>query len=136
MKIAPAIKANQLARELICFVSVGGFATALHYLLTFVLAFGFAVTLVAASAIGFAVSAVANYALNMRLTFRSKDSHLVTAPRFFVVAVSGLLINSALLFLFSLMHFHPVLAQMLSTLGVLIWNYFVNGLWTFKNRTA
>jgi putative flippase GtrA len=138
----PAMNKNQInpaesnfsARSLLTFLIVGGFATALHYLVTVLFAFGFGMPLVHASTIGFTLSAIANYLLNARLTFRSKQPHATTAPRFFVIAGVGLLTNSLLLSLLLSNNLHAIPAQILTTLGVLIWNYSINGLWAFKKQ--
>ena len=126
---------NISLRSLISFVLVGGFATGVHYALMALLIWLVDCPLVLASAIGFAVSAVANYLLNARLTFRSKESHAKTLPRFIVTALLGLAINSLLLAFLVSLGMHPALAQLLTTLGVMLWNYTINALWTFKNPT-
>jgi putative flippase GtrA len=126
---------NISIRSMLTFLVVGGFATGLHYLLTASF-FLLGLPLVRASAIGFTISALANYLLNARLTFRSRQPHTVTAPRFFATAAVGLLINSFLLSLLVSTGLHGVPAQMLATVGVIIWNYSINGLWTFKKRVS
>jgi putative flippase GtrA len=138
MKLPETVKTNNnfSLRSVAFFLAVGAFATGLHYLLTCLFIFSFGTTLVLASAYGFAISAAANYFLTRRLTFRSSQPHVHTAPRFIVTAGTGLLINCLfLLFFESVAGLHPIFAQILSTLGVLIWNYSINGLWTFKRRT-
>lgn len=126
---------NISMRSIFTFALVGGFATAVQYALMTLLIWLFDYPLVLASGIGFAVSAVANYILNARLTFRSKERHAKTLPRFIVTACLGLAINSALLALLASLGLHPAPAQILTTLGVLLWNYTINALWTFKSPT-
>jgi putative flippase GtrA len=130
-----ATPGNISLRSLISFVLVGGFATGLQYALMGLLIWLFDCPLVLASGIGFAVSAVGNYALNARLTFRSSESHAKTAPRFIVTVLLGLIINTVLLAFLTSLGMHAALAQLLTTLGVLLWNYTINALWTFKNPT-
>jgi putative flippase GtrA len=122
-------------RSLISFGLVGGFATGVQYAVMSLLIWLFGCPLVLASGIGFAVSAVANYALNARLTFRSRESHAKTLPRFIVAALLGLGINSLLLAFLASLGMHPAPAQLLATLGVLLWNYTINALWTFRHPT-
>ena len=126
---------NISLRSLISFVLVGGFATGVHYALMALLIWLVDCPLVLASAIGFAVSAVANYILNARLTFRSQESHAKTLPRFIVTSLLGLAINASMLAFLVSLGMHPALAQLLTTLGVMLWNYTINALWTFKNPT-
>lgn len=130
-----APRGNISLRSLLSFVLVGGFATGVQYAVMALLIWLVDCPLVLASGIGFVISAVANYLLNARLTFRSKESHGKTLPRFIVTALLGLAINSLLLAFLVSLGMHPALAQLLTTLGVLLWNYTINALWTFKNPT-
>ncbi|MFL6715396.1 MAG: GtrA family protein [Burkholderiaceae bacterium] len=123
---------NISLRSLASFLVVGGFATGLQYAIMALLMALADVPALAASNIGFAISAVANYLLNAKLTFRSERSHASTLPRFAITAALGLGINSLLLSLLIAAGLHPAPAQILATAGVLIWNYTLNALWTFK----
>lgn len=127
---------NFSRRSAIVFVMVGGAATGLHYAVMFVCATALGIALVWSSVIGFAVGAVINYMLNARLTFRSDVPHRSAVPRFFATAGAGLLLNYVLLTFLVSNGVHAIPAQLLTTLGVLIWNYCINGLWTFANRPA
>lgn len=126
---ARALSLSSLSR----FLLVGGVATAIHYLIAAVLHGLANWPMVHASGVGFVVSALANYALNARFTFRSARSHRSAFPRFAATAAAGLLINTLLLGALLALGLHAVLAQPLTTLGTLIWNYVVNALWTFKH---
>jgi putative flippase GtrA len=123
-------------RSAASFAIVGAGATGVQYVLMTLLIWLFDWPLVLASAVGFAVSACFSYCLNFTLTFRSRERHVKAVPRFIITAIFGLAINSLLLSLFTSLGLHPVPAQILSTLGVLLWNYTINSLWTFRNRTA
>ncbi|MFL6715146.1 MAG: GtrA family protein [Burkholderiaceae bacterium] len=123
---------NISLRSLASFLVVGGFATGLQYAIMALLMALAGMPALAASNIGFAISAVANYLLNAKLTFRSERSHASTLPRFAITAALGLGINSLLLSLLIAAGLHPAPAQILATAGVLIWNYTLNALWTFK----
>lgn len=123
---------NISLRSLASFLVVGGFATGLQYAIMALLMALAGVPALAASNTGFAISAVANYLLNAKLTFRSERSHASTLPRFAITAALGLGINSLLLSLLIAAGMHPAPAQILTTAGVLIWNYTLNALWTFK----
>jgi putative flippase GtrA len=90
---------------------------------------------VLASSIGFITAALANYALNRRYTFRSGKPHVEAMTKFATVAAIGLALNGMLLAagtqLFGLKY---LVAQVLATLAVLIWNYSANAVWTFAPR--
>ena len=119
-------------RSLASFLLVGGFATGLQYAIMALLMALAGMPALTASNTGFAISAMANYWLNAKLTFRSERSHVATLPRFAITAALGLGINSLLLSLLIAAGLHPAPAQLLTTAGVLIWNYTLNALWTFK----
>jgi len=123
---------NISMRSLASFLLVGGFATGLQYAIMALLMALAGMPALTASNTGFAISAMANYWLNAKLTFRSERSHVATLPRFAITAALGLGINSLLLSLLIAAGLHPAPAQLLTTAGVLIWNYTLNALWTFK----
>lgn len=123
-----------LIRQVFTFLCVGGFATALHYALMFALMHVFGWNPVRASTAGFLTSAVVNFALNARFTFQSKRSVLHTAPRFAIVAATGLLLNRYVLALLLSLDIRVFIGQILATLCVLSWNYIINALWTFKAK--
>lgn len=116
------------------FLGVGGFCTALQYLILIALVSLAAADTAIASSIGFSLSALVNYQLNRRYTFQSQRSHRQAVPRFAVVLGVGLLLT------YSLMHtfangfgLHYLLAQIGTTGVVLIWNFSINRLWTFPS---
>jgi putative flippase GtrA len=114
------------------FVLVGGFSTALQYLILFALVRGAGVEPVAASTIGYALSALANYDLNYRLTFRSRQPYLGGIARYAVVMTTGLLLNGAIMFAGTrLLGLHYLLAQVAATVAVLFWNFFAHRRWTY-----
>ncbi len=129
----PALFTHFTLRSLFAFLLVGGAATLVHYVLMALLVLA-GVPVVPASATGFALSAVCNYLLNERLTFRSGAPRRITAPRFAVVALSGLLLNHVLLTLFIAAGLPAIPAQLLATTGVIVWNYCIHGAWTFSPR--
>lgn len=123
-----------LIRQVITFLCVGGFATALHYTVMFALVYSLDWHPVRATTAGFVTSAVVNFGLNARFTFKSKRSVLHTAPRFAIVAASGLLLNRSTLALLLSLGMGVFTSQILATLCVLSWNYIINALWTFKAK--
>jgi putative flippase GtrA len=130
--LPPPQNGNLNAKSFLTFLFVGGFATGLQYVLALLFIYLLGVPVVPASALGYALSAVANYLLNARLTFRSTRAHRQTAPRFIIVACSGLVLNYMLLSYLVALGLHFAIAQIITTLGVILWNYLSNGLWTFK----
>lgn len=87
---------------------------------------------VSASVCGFAVGAVISYGLNYTHVFKSDGKHVATFPRFIAVAVVGMGLNAAVMWLLAHeldMHYLP--AQVAATIMVMGWSYTANRLWTF-----
>lgn len=124
-------RANFSARSLLAFLCVGGACTAAHYLVMLLLMRA-GLPAVIASGTGFTLSALLNYLLNEQLTFHSNERRRVTAPRFALVAVTGLLLNHLLLTALIRAGLPTVPAQLLTTMGVIVWNYAIHGAWTFR----
>jgi putative flippase GtrA len=120
-------------RSLSAFLAVGGVCTLGQYAAMALLILA-GIPTVPASGIGFAGSAVLNYVLNRRLTFRSDRPHRSAAPRFAAIALLGLLLNTLLLQLLTGAGVAICPAQLLTTTGVLAWNYSIHGAWTFRRR--
>lgn len=119
------------------FVAVGGFATLLQYVLLYIGVEGLHIAPVPASALGYLLSAIANYALNRRLTFRSDASHRTALPRFAIVSGTGLLLNSAIMYVgTAILSGHYLLVQIFATVLVLLWNFIGSQLWTFRQPSA
>lgn len=118
------------------FVLVGCLATGIQYavLVLLVRAFGTDPTL--ASALGFVLSASVNYIVNYHYTFESSAQHGTAAIKFGVLALVGLLINSALMHALVAAGWHYLLAQVCTTAVVLVWNFAGNSLWTFRTTAG
>lgn len=120
-------------KQFILFAAVGAVGTAGQYLALFILVEGGLLNKVPASVAGFAVGAVINYFLNYRFTFNSNKSHREAITKFFIVAIIGAAINTALFYMgIHLLHLYYMLAQVVATVIVLLWNFIANKLWTFK----
>ncbi|TFW24328.1 GtrA family protein [Duganella callida] len=125
--------ANNLSgRSLFSFLLVGGGSTALHYGLALLLVYGAGLRVVTASTLGYAVSALVNYWLNARVTFRTRAGSRAAALRFAAMALMGWLLNYVLLSTLMAMGVPAAPAQILTTIGVIVWNYLVSALWTFR----
>jgi len=122
-----------ILRQFASFTAVGAVGTAAHYSTLIALVQIAHVNPVPASGAGFLVGALVNYALNYRLTFRSKKLHRDSMPKFFFVAALGLVLNTLLMALFTgTMKLHYLVGQVLATGSVLLWNFTANRRWTFK----
>jgi putative flippase GtrA len=86
-----------------------------------------------ANAIGFTTAATTNYILNRTWTFHSKNPHVVMEfSRFFIIALIGLGINSAIIWLMNgkfKVNFY--LSKLVGTVIVTGWNFLINAYFTF-----
>ena len=120
-----------LIQKFVSFAGVGAIATGVQYLILIVLAeLGMLAAL--ASGIGYAISSMLNYYLNYRYTFKSTKRHRDTLLRFFAVALVGLGLNTLVMIIaVEYLHLHYMIAQILATCLVLLWNFGANAIWTF-----
>jgi putative flippase GtrA len=115
------------------FLLVGICATTIQYVVLMALVELVHVRAVIASTAGFVIAATVNYALNRRFTFESNAKHATAVPKFLIVALLGVAMNAAVVGWFeTYTTIHYLLAQACATLIVLLWNFTVNALWTFK----
>jgi putative flippase GtrA len=130
------VKPPSLPEQMVRFAAVGGLATALHYLILIALVEGAGLDASLASACGYALSTLVNYALNRRLTFRSRRSHSSALPRFLWLAVVGLAINTAAVWLLAqVLGLHYLVAQVAATALTLCWNFLAARHWAFAPQT-
>lgn len=104
-----------------------------HYALLVLLVEAIAANEVAASTAGATLGALVNYALNRRYTFDSEKRHREALTKFLIVAALGLTLNAFFMFvLVELLSVHYLLAQVVSTTLILVWNFIGNKFWTFR----
>ena len=123
---------DRVATQFVAFVCVGAVATGAQYIVLIMLVQAFNVWPIVASDIGLVLGAVINYALNRRFTFASCEPHLKAIPRFAAVAGAGLLLNSLVVVVLMAARAHYLIAQVVATGAVLIWNFVLNRTWTFR----
>jgi len=121
------------AAKFMRFAAVGVVGTAAHYVVLTVLVELAGVAVLTATTMGFVTGAVVNYVLNRRFTFDSEASHSVALPKFMTVAAVGAAINWLIVALLAgAAGLHYLLAQLAATATVLLWNFGVNLVWTFR----
>lgn len=128
----PAPILQPIAKQFGLFALVGVVGTAGHYAVLYGLVEWFGVGPVAASGWGALTGLVINYLLNHGFTFQSDQSHVRTFPKFALVASVGFALNLALMaLLINRFGLYYLLAQVLVTAMVLVWNFLGNRFWTF-----
>ncbi len=116
--------------------ALAGAVGTLFYFVTLTAAVELAHTSPATAAlIGAPVGALINYVLNYNLVFASTRPHRVTLPRFFAVALVGMLLSRAVFKLTAeRVHVHYLAAQLVATAMFLVLGFVINRYWTFARR--
>lgn len=115
--------ATDLARQLVRFVAVGAVATVVHYTILIALVeLGGAAPVLSTTA-GYAAGTVVSYILNRRYTFKSNAPHLASFPKFVALNAVGMLLNGAIVAALISFGVWYLLAQVIATGLVLIWNF-------------
>ena len=123
-----------ITRQFLSFAAVGACGTATHYA-TLIVGVSLRLDPVTASALGWTLGAVVNYSLNYHLTFRSGLSHRQAAPRFAVVAATGLVLNTLLMAVeVGPLGLHYLVAQAFATGTILCCNFILSRTWAFRER--
>ncbi len=117
------------------FLSVGAIATIIQYVIFIALVELGKVEAVTASALGYGLSSIFNYLLNYHFTFSSNAKHHIAAVKFAIVVIIGLTLNSLIMYvLVNGFDCHYLLAQIISTGIVLIFNFIIHKYWTYKTK--
>lgn len=120
-------------RQFAMFAAVGAVGTAAHYATLTSLVELAGADPVAGSVAGSLVGAGVNYVMNYRLTFHSTKRHREAASKFFTVAATCFVLNALLMVVLVKTAGLPyLLAQVLVTGLLLLWNYVLNAAWTFR----
>lgn len=87
--------------------------------------------------ISFTTAATWSYIINRNWTFRDTTSRVHTQYlKFLIVSVIGLGLTSLLLYFFvGHLHLHDLVGKALAVIIVLVWNFTLNRLWTFRKPT-
>ena len=130
------ILGNEHIKQFLKFCVVGVIGTAIDFGLLYLLVeFGHVYYLLAAT-ISFIAAVINNYLLNKIWTFQDKNRNFFKQfVQFLIVSLVGLGLNLLLLYLLvQYAHLWYILAKVLATGVVLIWNFIANKFWTFKKE--
>ncbi len=126
-----------LPRDFSRFLLVGGSATALMYGLLILQVECLGADAVPSSGIAYGASSVFNYWANYHWTFASTQRHTRAIWRFVLIALGGLLLNVLLMqILVAVVNWPYLPAQFMTTILVLLWNFFAHRHWTFANAPS
>ena len=121
-----------LFSELFRFLGAGVIATAFQYTVLVILVEMTVVDPVMASTLGYIGSSSLNYVLRRNFVFRSNTAHQRAIPKFILVSLTGLALNSSLMALGVFVLEAPyLLVQVVATGIVFVWNFTAHRNWTF-----
>lgn len=131
----PGEPLSTLLTKFVKFTGVGAIGTLVHYGILILLVQSISLDAVLASTAGFLAGAFTNYLLNYHYTFSSNKLHRETITKFFAVSLAGMLLNAMIMSVCTdMFDLHYLLAQILATGLVLIWNFSANHAWTFREN--
>jgi putative flippase GtrA len=115
---------------------VGALGTVVHYSILIVTVELFHVPATVAVVLGASAGALTNYVMNYHMIFTSTAKHRETLPRFALVAAMATGVSWYGAKLAVRFHFNYLLAQLGSTVLVLILGFLLNRYWTFAKRST
>lgn len=115
------------------YATVGTIAAIIDFGVLFLLTDEFGLYYLASATCSFILAAIVNFILNRNWTFQSNGQKRKQFPVFLMVATSGLLINVNIMY-FSVerLGMYYLMAKVLSSGIVIMWNFFGNKFITFK----
>lgn len=127
------LKANYLLRHpFVKFALVGGASTLCQFLALMLLVEVLHLNPVVASASSYLCGAICNYLLNYYFTFKVERSrHIYAIPKFMLVVLIGLGVNTASFTLFLALLDLYLLAQLAAVFVTLIVNYLLHRYWIY-----
>lgn len=126
---------SALLEQFIRFLVVAGTATAIHYVLMVLLHERFRWPLTTATTTGFAISAVFNFIASRQFTFRSQAPIAQSAGRYILVSGTGMLLNTSIFWLLNeWLKSYYMVAQVIATGTVMLWNFLLGRWFTFSSR--
>ncbi|MDR1022267.1 MAG: GtrA family protein [Prevotellaceae bacterium] len=114
------------------FCVVGGSGVAVDFTVTYICKELLRVNRYLANALGFATAATSNYILNRLWTFHSHNNIPAEYAKFVGIALVGLAINSAVIYLLAgKLKIHFYLSKLLAIGVVTVWNFLMSYLFAF-----
>ena len=128
----------EVASRFVTFSGLGAIGTLLHFLVLGIAVSGMGLSPVAGSSLGALAGALTNYLLNYHVNYRSRERHRVALPRFLLIAATGFVLNGLLMgeLTAAAWHLNYLVAQIVTSVTVLLWNFSANHLWTFRPRAG
>ena len=119
--------------ELVRFGGVGTTCAAIYFVLLWASGEFFKLPMAVRATLAYAPSMLANYLLHRTFTFRSTRPHAHAGPRYVIVQLGGMLINSGVLWLGVDVKAGPYLPVQAAAICIMaLWSFAGQKLWTFS----
>lgn len=93
--------------------------------------------LINASLVAYLLTLFVNYLFQKNWTFKSERKHINTMPRFIVIHIFGIIINSSVLYVFIfIFDLLLIISQLVAFMVVAIWSYSLQKLWVFESEAT
>jgi len=137
-KVADYIRRYPTLKQFLKFCIVGASSAVINFSILFIFTRFVGVWYIYSSVLAYLLSAVFNFSANKFWTFRNKEGGKMIFDqtiKFLIVMVTGLLINTAILFaLTEIQGFDYRVSWVFATGVVAVWNYSFNRFWTFRHK--
>ncbi len=128
-----AVTVKRLTRDVSWFLLAGALAAVAQYGSLVLLAELARIDPVPASFLAFLAGGTASYLLNHRFTFQATSRHGTAAPRFFLVALVGLCLNTLLMaLLVKVLGLHYLPSQIFTTALLMVVNFTAYRFFAFR----
>jgi len=112
----------------------GCIATAVHYSLLITLVEGFACNPLVASTVGFIFGAITGFSLNRKIVFVNLSNPLVKFLQYLLLTLISGTMNVLLMKALIGLAIHYIIAQIVATGSVVVFNFAICKLWIFRER--
>jgi len=115
---------------------VGSFGTFVDLFFIYIFVDVFYLPVILSASISFVLAATSNFVFNNVWTFE-KNNETVKAKyaKFMTVSIIGLMFTVILMYILNtLLSVWYLLAKVITSILVLIWNFYANSKWTFENK--
>jgi putative flippase GtrA len=120
-------------RNLILYGIIGSFSAGSDFVIFYILTTICGVFYLPANIISVSVGISISFLLNRKFNFQVKDNVFKRFVLFFTIGLAGLFISSLLLYCFiNLMDLDKIISKVLSIVGVVLMQFFLNKNFTFK----
>lgn len=123
---------KELIASFIKYTTAGALATLVHYAIFLLIINATTHTPWQATLIASTIGALVAYILNYHYTFLSTVNHQTLLPKFLVVAILGVIMQTLIVAILNQhWHLHYLLAQVVATGFGLVLTFLINRFWTF-----